>query len=164
MPEESSEITEALLKGYYLLSVSPLAAFRSLRVGLNLLGALQTEGFYSQWRRNLFMGEILVKLWSSLDLCMRGGVNCYICIRLNRRKDSGSPDAGLWVMHRSCIRAVSQGDFIFPGQFTLTPTSNTGEQIQSRAACGHLVLEKAHVSAVLLRMWCKVCCSKLWVG
>lgn len=62
MPGESSEITEALLKGYYLSSASPLAAFRSLSVGLNLLDALQTEGFYSQWQRNLFMGETLVKL------------------------------------------------------------------------------------------------------
>lgn len=50
------EITEALLKGCYLLSACPLAMFRSLSVGLKLLDAIQTQGFYSQWQRNLFMG------------------------------------------------------------------------------------------------------------
>lgn len=110
MPGKSSEITEALLRGCYLLSACPLAVFRSLSVGLNLLGAIQTQALYSQRQRNLFMGQILVKLWSSLDLCVRGSINCYVFIRLNSRKDSGSPGLRLG----GDAQALSQGGFHLP--------------------------------------------------
>lgn len=134
MAGKSSEITAALLKGCYLLSVYLLAVFMSHGIGVNLLGAVQTRMFESHWQRNPFRGQTLVKLWSSLDSCVRLNVTYasdWIAERIRA--------AQIWGCGQ-CVGLVwglcPSGTFMASGGVTIAPTSDAGEQIRAELHVG----------------------------